>query len=55
MENLTELLKKYYGYGMNDPLISNEETNLDMGLQNSLLLGDAHDQSPHRSDHNDHP
>lgn len=39
MENLTELLKKYYGYGMNDPLISNEETNLDMGLQNASLLG----------------
>jgi hypothetical protein len=45
MENLTELLKKYYGYGMNDPLLSNEETNLDMGLnqdmglQNASLLG----------------
>jgi len=45
MENLTELLKKYYGYGMNDPLLSNEETNLEMGLgqdiglQNASLLG----------------
>jgi hypothetical protein len=45
MENLTELLKKYYGYGMNDPLSSNEQADSemglgqDMGLQNKSLLG----------------
>ena len=45
MENLTELLKKYYGYGMNDPLSSNEQVDSemglgqDMGLQNKSLLG----------------
>ena len=45
MENLTELLKKYYGYGMNDPLSSNQQVDSemglgqDMGLQNKSLLG----------------
>ena len=45
MENLTELLKKYYGYGMNDPLSSNEQADSEMGLgqdiglQNKSLLG----------------
>jgi hypothetical protein len=45
MENLAELLKKYYGYGMNDPLSSNEQVDSemglgqDMGLQNKSLLG----------------
>ena len=45
MENLAELLKKYYGYGMNDPLSSNEQADSemglgqDMGLQNKSLLG----------------
>ena len=45
MENLTELLKKYYGYGINDPLSSNEQADSemglgqDMGLQNKSLLG----------------
>ena len=45
MENLAELLKKYYGYGMNDPLSSNEQADSEMGLgqdiglQNKSLLG----------------
>ena len=45
MENLAELLKKYYGYGINDPLSSNEQADSemglgqDMGLQNKSLLG----------------
>ena len=45
MENLAELLKKYYGYGMNDPLSSNEQVDSemglgqDMGVQNKSLLG----------------
>lgn len=45
MENLAELLKKYYGYGMNDPLSSNQQVDSemglgqDMGLQNKSLLG----------------
>lgn len=45
MDSLTELLKKYYGYGMNDPLSSNEQADSemglgqDMGVQNKSLLG----------------
>ena len=45
MENLTELLKKYYGYGINDPLSSNEQADSemglgqDMGVKNQSLLG----------------
>jgi len=45
MDSLTELLKKYYGYGMNDQLGLTESTSsdgglgLDMGVQNQSLLG----------------
>ena len=45
METLTELLKKYYGYGANDELGLTESTSVnggleqDMGLQNKSLLG----------------
>ena len=45
MDSLTELLKKYYGYGMDDPLSSNQQADSemglgqDMGLQNKSLLG----------------
>lgn len=45
MDSLTELLKKYYGYGMNDELGLTELTSsdgglgLDMGVQNQSLLG----------------
>ena len=45
MNDLTELLKKYYGYGINDQLGSTESTSIDggleqdMGLQNKSLLG----------------
>jgi hypothetical protein len=45
MNDLTELLKKYYGYGMNDELGLTESTSsdgglgLDMGVQNKSLLG----------------
>jgi hypothetical protein len=45
MDSLTELLKKYYGYGMNDQLGLTESTSIDggleqdMGLQNKSLLG----------------
>ena len=45
MDSLTELLKKYYGYGINDQLSSNEQADSemglgqDMGLQNKSLLG----------------
>jgi len=45
MDSLTELLKKYYGYGANDELGLTESTSsdgglgLDMGVQNQSLLG----------------
>jgi len=45
MNDLTELLKKYYGYGINDQLGLTESTSIDggleqdMGLQNKSLLG----------------
>lgn len=45
MDSLTELLKKYYGYGANDELGLTESTSVnggleqDMGLQNKSLLG----------------
>jgi len=45
MNDLTELLKKYYGYGMNDELGLTESTSsdgglgLDMEVQNKSLLG----------------
>ena len=45
MNTLTELLKKYYGYGMDDPLSSNEQADSEMGLgqdmgfKNQSLLG----------------
>ena len=45
MNTLTELLKKYYGYGINDQLSSNEQADSemglgqDMGVQNKSLLG----------------
>jgi len=45
MDSLTELLKKYYGYGMNNQLGLTESTSIDggleqdMGLQNKSLLG----------------
>jgi hypothetical protein len=38
MENLTELLKKYFGYGMNDPLSSNEQLGSDRKTNNTLSL-----------------
>jgi hypothetical protein len=38
MENLTELLKKYYGYGMDDPLSSNEQLGSDRKTNNTLSL-----------------
>ena len=45
MNTLTELLKKYYGYGINDQLSSNEQADSemglgqDMGVKNQSLLG----------------
>jgi len=45
MDSLTELLKKYYGYGINDQLSSNEQADSemglgqDMGVKNQSLLG----------------
>jgi len=45
MNDLTELLKKYYGYGINDQLGSTEQVDSEMGLgenmgvQNKSLLG----------------
>lgn len=45
MDSLTELLKKYYGYGANDELGLTESASVnggleqDMGLQNKSLLG----------------
>jgi len=38
METLTELLKKYYGYGMDDPLSSNEQLGSDRKTNNTLSL-----------------
>jgi hypothetical protein len=38
MENLTELLKKYYGYGMDDSLSSNEQLGSDRKTNNTLSL-----------------
>jgi hypothetical protein len=38
MENLTELLKKYYGYGMDDSLSLNEQLGSDRKTNNTLSL-----------------
>ena len=38
MNDLTELLKKYYGYGIDDPLGSTESTSIDGGLEQDMRL-----------------